>query len=271
MENAIRYYRETDFSYRLGWKSRRHLCMHFGFDENGSRHDAAQLRMVEVVAMKARLTPSDHILDAGCGMGGAALWIAQNVGCRVTGVDVSEDFVRIARQAAAKRGITSARFYRADFRNIPYRAGTFDVALLLESSCHAADKQRLFNEIGRVLKPGGRLVMADGFRSLDTHELDAAFRGWAMINVPTVREGWGFLAAAGFTGIGYECLTPRIIASSRRIHDLSRANLPIFRLLKFLRFKTDISLQHAISGVRQYQALVQGLVEYGIFGAIKQP
>src|SRR5206468_3719870 len=79
----------TQCDYTWFWMSSDSLAMHFGYyDETVRTHDASLLKMNEVLARYAQITSHDHILDAGCGVGGSAIWLARIFGCQVKGITI---------------------------------------------------------------------------------------------------------------------------------------------------------------------------------------
>src|SRR5262245_32694962 len=77
VEKVLHYFHKTRNDYRLFWMSRKSLAMHFGYyDETVRTHEASLLKMNEVLASYAQITAHTHVLDAGCGYGGSALWLA---------------------------------------------------------------------------------------------------------------------------------------------------------------------------------------------------
>jgi cyclopropane fatty-acyl-phospholipid synthase-like methyltransferase len=108
-----------------------------------------------------------HLLDLGCGAGATARAIAR---CApqslVTGVTLVPAQRTQARELTRADGLEQrVRFVHADYRSLPWTDGSFDAAYAIESSCYAlgADKADFLTEAARVIRPGGRLVVADGF------------------------------------------------------------------------------------------------------------
>jgi sarcosine/dimethylglycine N-methyltransferase len=110
----------------------------------------------------AGVTAGMSVLDIGSGIGGPARFLAATCGCQVTGVDLSEPFVDAARyltERTGQRGQVS--FETASALELPFDTGRFDVALLQHVAMNISDRSRLYREIRRVLKSGGRLAIFD--------------------------------------------------------------------------------------------------------------
>ena len=127
-------------------------------DQFHTRGLAATVDLAELAGITADMS----VLDVGSGVGGPARFLAATYGCRVTGVDLSEPFVDAARYLTKRTG-QSARvaFESASALDLPFDDGDFDVVLLQHVAMNIADRARLYGEIRRVLKPGGKFATFD--------------------------------------------------------------------------------------------------------------
>jgi cyclopropane fatty-acyl-phospholipid synthase-like methyltransferase len=277
IRQIIAYYEDTYLDYRVWWTSAATLAMHYGFwDEQTTNHADAQLNMNRVLAAQAELKPNDHVLDAGCGVGGSAIWLAQEFGVQVVGISLLPSEVRRGRSFAQRRGVADrVTFERQDFTHTNFPDGSFDVIWAIESICHAPDKREFLAEARRLLKPGGRLVVADGFRarrplySDEERSLDRWLSGWAVPDLMTAEE---FADAARQVGFAYMCLddiTTNIQPSARRMYHLARVLYPVGIIQRALRLVTSPQLANARSALEQYQCLRRGLWFYGIARAAR--
>ncbi|WP_395678639.1 class I SAM-dependent methyltransferase [Inquilinus sp.] len=106
-----------------------------------------------------------HLLDIGCGLGGPARHLAAAQGCRVTGIDLTTEFVEAAEALTRRCGLTGrVSFRQASALAMPFPDGGFDAATLLHVGMNIADKAALFAEVRRVLKPGARFGVYDVMR-----------------------------------------------------------------------------------------------------------
>jgi arsenite methyltransferase len=110
-----------------------------------------------------RLAPGEHVLDLGCGAGTDSLVAAQMVGDagQVTGIDMTPEMLAKARAAADEMGATNVRFVQTEAEQLPFDADLFDVVVSNGVIDLIPDKDAVFAEIYRVLRPGGRIQVAD--------------------------------------------------------------------------------------------------------------
>ena len=180
------YYDEnTPGIYLRGWNLDH---IHFGLFEPGECPAPGELmvesesvaralqRMVKVIVEPAKIQAHHHVVDAGCGVGGTSVYLAKNRGCRVTGVNIHEPQLEIARAKASEALLTDRVWFEyADCaQSLPFEDNSIDVVVNIESACHYGDRARFLHEVSRILKPGGILVASDWMArdGLDTETYD---------------------------------------------------------------------------------------------------
>jgi len=108
------------------------------------------------------IAPDDHLLDIGSGIGGPARYIARRFGCRVTGIDLTEEFVKVARRLTERLDMLErVRFEQGDALAMPFLAGSFAGAYSMNVSMNIEDKGRLYSAVKRVLRRGGWLLLSE--------------------------------------------------------------------------------------------------------------
>ena len=116
------------------------------------------VRSLETVPHRA----GEKYLDVGCGNGAAALLVARTSRLEVTGVDVDPEQIRAAREASQEsEGGPAVRFEVADATRLPFEDETFDIVASFKTMHHVPEWKQALTEMARVLKPGGRLIVAD--------------------------------------------------------------------------------------------------------------
>lgn len=119
-------------------------------------------------AEQMAVAPSLNLLDIGCGLGGASRFFAVERGCRVTGIDLTEEYVRAADMLAKRVGLDGqVRYRQASALALPFGAASFDGVYMLHVGMNISDKRALFGEVRRVLKPGGIFGIYDVMREED--------------------------------------------------------------------------------------------------------
>lgn len=109
-----------------------------------------------------QLSSNMHIFDAGCGIGGPSRHLAQDYGCRVTGVDITGNYIEAANTLASRFGLSRKLSYQqGDILDLPYPDDCFDIVWTQHVSMNILDKNKLYNELFRVLRKGGKLACYD--------------------------------------------------------------------------------------------------------------
>jgi len=122
----------------------------------------ASRRTVERMADKVKLDASKKVLDVGAGYGGAARYLAKNYGCDVVALNLSEVENERDRQMNKEQGLEDKiEVLDGSFESIPYDDSSFEVVWSQDAILHSGERQKVINEVARVLKPGGEFVMTD--------------------------------------------------------------------------------------------------------------
>ena len=275
-EEVAEYYNTTQNHYQRWWILGKRLSLHYGIrDRNAKTFSESLVNTNRIMMEIAGITQSDRVLDAGCGVGGAAIFLNTMKNAEVTGISLSEKQIEFAKEQVTKYYPgANVRFEVMDFTNTSFPDNSFDVVWACESACQA-DKQAFIKECYRLLRKGGRLIMADFFLTEDNQEdMNSWIRKWcdtwAVSELVSDRVFIQRLSSGGFSDIRSSDYTRNIEQSARRMYIASFLGA-LFSCCYNL-FHPGVSRfakNHYKSGYFQYKALKEGLWCYKIIVAVK--
>jgi tocopherol O-methyltransferase len=271
-QSIVSYYDNTRLDYRLLWFGKKNRSVHFGYyDHKVKSHGEALLNLNKVLALRSGVKDGDIILDAGCGQGGSSVWLAENYNVRVTGITLVPHQVKKAQREAHKCKLTSRiSFFEQDYSNTNFKDETFTLIWACESMCHAKNKLDFYREAFRLLKPGGRLICADYFRTERPlpkegegllHEwLD----GWSIKDLDVFSEHKTNAEQCGFVEFEIENITQYTKPSLRHLHSMASKLWRFGQLLKKIGLRNEINHGSHFGSIKQFEALEKQLWYYGL-------
>jgi len=275
--DAEKHYDDCYNDYLFAWCNKENLALHYGYwDESTKSHHQALINKNQILYDLAGISASDHVLDAGCGIGGSSIWMAKQHGNQMTAITISKQQTEHAAQHAKRQGVADKTdFQVSDFCATPFADESFDVIWGLESICHALNKGDFLKEAFRLLRPGGRIVVCDGFiqrREFSDDEwkdIVICLNGWAVPNLCSRDEFNQLLEDNQFSDINYTDITAETLPSADHMLKVSKRLKPVQQLTQWLGLRSKAQTANFKVGIAQHRLFTDQLVEYGIFTATK--
>lgn len=235
--------------------------------------------MMKLGGINAAEDSTAKMLDVGCGVGGTSRYIAKSLGPKadVTGITLSPNQVKRATELAVEQGVENAKFTVMNALEMDFPDNTFDIVWACESGEHMPDKEAYINEMMRVLKPGGKFVMATWcqrddrevpFDDKDKRDLRFLYEEWTHPYFISIEKYAEIIDA---TGVMNEATTEdwneQTIASWRHSNWVGVYDPRgfIFKPNKYVKCVRD-----GYCLERMHRAFDRGLMQYGMFAATKK-
>ncbi|MGP4020258.1 glycine/sarcosine N-methyltransferase [Saccharopolyspora sp. 5N708] len=253
VHTARDYYNSEDadnFYYHVWGGNDIHIGIYQTPDED---IDAASRRTVAQMAGKVEITPDTKILDIGSGYGGAARYLAETYGCKVSCLNLSE--VENARNAEFNRAAGLDELIEVkdgSFEDIPFQDNAFDIVWSQDAILHSGDRERVLEEVTRVLKRGGSFLFTDPMAADDARVQDLG-PILARLNLDTMGSP-GFyrreLARLGLQNFEFEELTEYLCTHYARVLEVLESQEAELadRISDEYRTKMKTGLQNWVAG-----------------------
>ena len=268
IDHIRKHYDRLSFLYRLFWGEH----IHHGYWDNNESVSRAQIQLMERLAERAGVSRGVRVLDIGCGLGGSALWLAEQFDCEVTGITISPVQARMAAAKAKAQNLTRlAQFQVQDANRWQPEPARVDLIWVMESSEHFHDKPVFFERCAQALKPGGALAVCARLRRdgpLREHEqnlVNTIAEAMLSASLDSLSDYERWLRDAGLSVMTAEDITRHVEPTWS--HCARIGDNPVVRFL--LRFTSGPTQRFVRSFPLMKQAYAQGAMAFGLFVAKK--
>jgi arsenite methyltransferase len=166
------------------------------------------------------LGPGKRLLDVAAGKGASAIFLAQQCGCEVIGVEYSNDLVREATRAAEAAGIAHlVRFEQGDAERLAFADDQFDAVMCECAFCTFPNKKAAAGECARVLRPGGSIGLADLTRSVEVPPELQGLLAWIACIADALSTG-EYAHSLSDAGLMVDRIEPHDEALTTLVHDI---------------------------------------------------
>ena len=269
------YYKSLES--KLGYEYITKKVKHFGYYPEGQRniseHEAQQL-MSDLVAKYLRLKPNQMVLDAGCGYGVVACYLAEKSKVNIVGLDLNSYEIGKARGRARKLNLEGrVKFEIMDYSRTSFTKNTFDAIFTLETLSHAAELKKTLRQFLNILKPNGKVVFFEytlapekDFTSRELEMLNLGIEGTAALGLKEFKHDQfgSYLKKIGFKNIKERNITKNMLPSLQRLRRIALLPYFLIKLFNLQRYFVNTTI-----AVEWYELMKKGLIRYCIFTAEK--
>ena len=221
--------------FERNWKSLEKWCyanetlsIHYGYYDKTTKNlkDAVN-KMNDIIGELLELeeNKSDNILDAGCGVGGTSIYLAEKYpNAHFIGINISKVQVEQGKKFIKDRKIKNVTILQEDYHKTTFPGNYFNSVFAIESAGYSEDITEFITEMQRVLKPGGKLIVLDGFRTevpmncflQNIYKKFLYARGYQTLDLPRLKTYLKLLEKKGFKKINYTDISSRVARSQIR-------------------------------------------------------
>ena len=195
IDNVASYYKEKWKIFERWWHAGETLGIHYAYyDKNVKNFKDAIFRMNELIGELLGLEnkKSVKILDAGCGIGGTSIYLGKKYpNVQFTGITITHEQVEMGERFVNENNLKNVKIILGDFNKTDFPSNYFDGVFAIESVAYTEHIENFIIEMHRILKPGGRLVVLDGFQTK------------AIVNPVLKKINKSFLFGRGYQGSGF--------------------------------------------------------------------
>jgi len=204
------------------------LCIHYGYyDKNTKKFLDAVYKMNDFIGelLELKDNKSGIILDAGCGVGGTSIYLGEKYpNVQFIGITISSGQVEMGKKYIKERNIKNFKILREDYNKTSFPNNYFDNVFAIESTGYSDDIEEFINEMYRILKPGGKLVVLDGYRTevninpflQKIYERFLYGRGYQKLELPRLKNYLELLKKKGFENVFHQDISKYVARSQMR-------------------------------------------------------
>lgn len=266
------YYDQTEVHYRKWWNLEKSMGLHYGVWNNNTKTSSEAIsNLNKVLSHLVDLEPGSRLLDAGCGIGGSSFYLAESFNFQTTGVTLSKRQVETATKYAIQKDLENqCEFIKCSYTNTPFGDNTFDISWAVESLGSAENKALFFEEMRRVLKPNGKILIADTFKPHsfnidDKKHLRQMLNAWAISDILSIDELIEMAASNGFKLIAKRDVTAEVRRSVNIMYIAGLAGRMGTKAYNLFKRASRFSKVHYKSGIAQKKAYDNGEWKYNLF------
>lgn len=276
-KDIAEYYNTTQVHYKQWWDLNKSRSLHYGIWSHGTKDFRQALENTNRILMElAKISDNERILDAGCGVGGSAIYVCKQKEVSVTGITLSKLQLDFGRAIVRKEGLDhKINLELMDYTNTSFKSDSFDVVWACESVSSCPDKSLFIKEAHRLLKPGGRLVISDCFLSSEDQKDSNNWvkkwgATWAVSGLISSEQFEKLLGKYGFGNTQKLNYTEEVEKSARRMYIASLlAAIPSEAYKIFNPKVSRFARNHYKCGIYQQRALKENLWKYEVICSVK--
>lgn len=185
--------------------------------------DASRRTVARIAECLKGLPAGARVLDIGAGYGGSARYLAREFGYHVTALNLSEVENERDRQMNREQGLEDLiDVVDGDFENLPFEDNAFDAVWSQDAILHSGDRKRVFEEVDRVLRPGGQFVLTDPLQKagVDPVDLEAVYERIHLDSLGSVETYDSYADDLGWDKVDFHAMPDQLPRHYQRVHDV---------------------------------------------------